>query len=283
MSINSKLSMANSCFVCSAKVRTWGQILPIDDKLAKTWVLSKKERYLFQIREGKYCPSCNNSMRTIGLAKIITSIATKKSNNFSDFIDFANQHKLKVAEINGCGNLHPFLSKIPQLTYSEYGYNGKKQKGMAQEDIQNLSYPNDSFNFVLHSETLEHVPDPKKALEECNRILKPGGWCIFTIPILWNRNTVSRIELKNGKLYHKKTKSYHGGGNEDCIVWREFGGDILKQFTLMVFAENSSAQSYIFAFQKDKKEYKTQPKKYMYLEKLALLRIKEPKETKGAL
>ena len=39
------------------------------------------------------------------------------------------------------------------------------------------------FDLVLTSETLEHVPDPRLALRETLRVLRPGGRHVFTVPL----------------------------------------------------------------------------------------------------
>lgn len=49
-------------------------------------------------------------------------------------------------------------------------------------DIQNIPEPDASFDVVLCSEVFEHLPDPLKALDEFERLLKPGGKLIVTAP-----------------------------------------------------------------------------------------------------
>jgi SAM-dependent methyltransferase len=247
--------MTHRCFVCSASFKKWGQALPVDDRLSREWGLDKKELELYQIREGKYCPVCHNSIRTIGLSKVLAnSLLEEGSDSFYELIKYANQKRLKIAEINGCGNLHKFLKEIKGLHYSEYGTGNLN--GVRKEDIQKLSYDDNSFDIVLHSETLEHIPNPGKALSECNRILKPNGWCFFTVPVIWNRETVERIVSTQEGLKFKKSKSYHGGGKEDCIVWNEFGYDFAINNNVKVFIDDFLSQSYVFGFSKNSK-YKT--------------------------
>ena len=50
------------------------------------------------------------------------------------------------------------------------------------EDIQNLSFDEDQYEVVLCNHVIEHVPDDEAAIMEMNRILKPGGKAIITIP-----------------------------------------------------------------------------------------------------
>ncbi len=50
------------------------------------------------------------------------------------------------------------------------------------EDIQALSFPDDQFAFIMCNHVLEHVPDDRRALLECARVLKPGGMALFTMP-----------------------------------------------------------------------------------------------------
>jgi len=51
-----------------------------------------------------------------------------------------------------------------------------------QEDIQQLSFADASFDTVISCETIEHVPDVPRALSELTRVLRPGGRLILTTP-----------------------------------------------------------------------------------------------------
>ena len=50
------------------------------------------------------------------------------------------------------------------------------------EDIQQLSFPDRSFDVVVSCETIEHVPDPRQAVGELARVLRPGGTLVLTCP-----------------------------------------------------------------------------------------------------
>lgn len=49
-------------------------------------------------------------------------------------------------------------------------------------DIVDIPEPDASFDVVLCTEVLEHLPDPVRALDEMARLLKPGGMMIVTAP-----------------------------------------------------------------------------------------------------
>lgn len=49
-------------------------------------------------------------------------------------------------------------------------------------DIQAIPHPDASFDTVISCETIEHVPDPAKAVRELVRVLKPGGRLFLTTP-----------------------------------------------------------------------------------------------------
>ncbi len=52
-------------------------------------------------------------------------------------------------------------------------------------DALRLPYADDSFDVVLMSEILEHIPTDDAAISEMARILKPGGRAAVTVPRYW--------------------------------------------------------------------------------------------------
>jgi len=50
-------------------------------------------------------------------------------------------------------------------------------------DVQNIPFPDSSFDVVICNHVLEHVDDDRKAMSELHRVMKPGGFGIFQVPL----------------------------------------------------------------------------------------------------
>jgi len=117
---------------------------------------------------------------------------------------------LKVLEINSAGNLTPFLKGLRNHTLINY----------PESNIMKLQFDDGIWDLVIHSDTLEHVPDPMLGLRETQRLLRNGGASVFTVPIIVNRMSRTRDDLK---------PSYHGDPAnplDDYKVFTEFGVDV---------------------------------------------------------
>lgn len=53
-----------------------------------------------------------------------------------------------------------------------------------------LPFDDGSFDFVVCTQVLEHVPDPGRHLSEMSRVLKPGGVLLLTLPFVWEQHEV---------------------------------------------------------------------------------------------
>ena len=49
-------------------------------------------------------------------------------------------------------------------------------------DVCQLPFPDEEFDFVVSFETIEHVPDPERALDEFARVLRPDGLLMVSTP-----------------------------------------------------------------------------------------------------
>ncbi|MCK5243608.1 class I SAM-dependent methyltransferase [bacterium] len=53
---------------------------------------------------------------------------------------------------------------------------------ISQGDIQSLDYPDNSFDVVIATAVIEHLPNPGKAMREVKRVLRAGGLLVLTAP-----------------------------------------------------------------------------------------------------
>jgi ubiquinone/menaquinone biosynthesis C-methylase UbiE len=63
--------------------------------------------------------------------------------------------------------------------------NENKSFGLASADALHLPFADDTFDKVICSEVLEHIPDYNGALAEIERVLKPGGLFCASVPRRW--------------------------------------------------------------------------------------------------
>jgi len=49
-------------------------------------------------------------------------------------------------------------------------------------DLTAIDAPDQSFDVVLASHVLEHIPDDGCAMREIRRVLAPGGWAFLVVP-----------------------------------------------------------------------------------------------------
>ena len=231
--------MGKICESCG-EVRSYRHSLPIDDHLAETWGLSTRLRSGFNVREGDICTHCGAIKRAQSLAAgIIKSSVGFGARSLKVWVQVANDRNLQVCELNACHELHNILLGLENLTYAEYGTD-------SQQDIEDLTYKDKSFDLVLHSETLEHVGNPGKAMDECRRVLKKDGLVLFTTPVIWSRKTRCRAKRVNGSIKYLETPSYHAQPSDDYLVFYEYGRDIDQFLGCSLAYSVPRHQSYVF-------------------------------------
>jgi SAM-dependent methyltransferase len=199
--------MTRSCSVCGGT--TFGNLTILSDRLVAEWDLSPAEADYVNRQQGEYCLSCHANLRSIVLADALRAVwGTRRL--LRDFCRSPDAAAISVLELNQAGMLHPYLAGMP----------GHRLAAYPDIDMLNLPYKDGAFDVVVHSDTLEHVPDPVCALAECLRVTRPGGAVCYTVPIVVGRMSRDRTGLP---------ASHHGPPDDtrdDFLVHTEFGADV---------------------------------------------------------
>lgn len=116
------------------------------------------------------------------------------------------------------------LQEQSDITYipgdkMEKGY--VNQHGVRNIDLTALDFPDESFDYIICSHVLEHIPDDKKAMQEMFRVLKPGGRAIILVPMRGAATTYEDWSITSPKERHKHF------GQWDHVRW--YGDDIKER------------------------------------------------------
>ena len=212
-----KLTQRPVCPICGASDFSSQKVLW--EELITDWALRPDEVDYIDLQQGFSCKRCNTALRCMTLASAMMA-ARGFRGTFTEFCDPAGPAcGLDVLEINSAGNLTTYLSRLPRHKLASY----------PEIDMQQMPFEEAAFDIVVHSDTLDHVPDSRRGLAECLRVLRPGGILVYTIPLVVGRTTRKRAGLKD---------SFHGRpGESDYRVETEYGADFWCELMEAGFGE----------------------------------------------
>jgi SAM-dependent methyltransferase len=203
----SEVAPDDICQICGHDCFVHEDVLWPD--LVEAWQLNPMEVAYTNIQQGTRCERCGANVRSQALARALIEV-TGGRGPLEDWVQQDAARGSRILEINEAGALTPWLSRLPGHVLGRY----------PECDMTRLPYQVGAFDLVVHSDTLEHVGDPGRALSECFRVLAPGGSSVFTVPVIMGRLTRSRRGLP---------ASYHGSEDShepDLQVHTEFGADV---------------------------------------------------------
>lgn len=198
------------------------------------WSISDKPA----IRENYSCINCNSSLRYRNQASaIINYFGLGIHATLRDLLRDDHFNQASVYEIALRGPFINYFSQCAEYTRSFYWPDtalGESKQDVRCEDITQLTFKDSSFDLIVSSDVMEHVFDYENAFAELWRVLKPGGYHIFTIPLDWPLpdSTVKRATMLQGQIMHLQEPRFHSGGdNTPSLVCTDFGRDILDLLT----------------------------------------------------
>jgi hypothetical protein len=224
------------CIVCGQTALMLYRRRVIPPRLEELWGLTPQLASALARKESGDCSHCGAKLRARRLAQVLLSLCPvgyppPPVRSLARWVEQPKIRALRVAEINRIDGLHEQLVRLPQFSWSDYRPGaelGSVADGGRCEDLTRLTYADASFDLVLTSETLEHVPDFQTALREIRRILVPGGRHIFTIPLLPGvAQTFARSIMRpDGSIEDLAPRICHPGGDVGYPVFTEFGADL---------------------------------------------------------
>jgi SAM-dependent methyltransferase len=105
-----------------------------------------------------------------------------------------------------------------------------KARRVRHEDLTALSFDSGQFDLAITQDVFEHIPNYQKAFSELQRVLKPGGLLVFTIPFFYElENTRIRASVGSEGIIHHLPAEMHGNpvSTEGSLCYQNFGWDIL--------------------------------------------------------
>lgn len=186
---------------------------------------------LYRNEIGIRCLACRSTSVTMSLVSVLR-------------LQVPDLAAKEVYELSSRGPLVHFLKNAcAKLTCSEYleGVEpGEYANGVQCQDVQCLTFADNSFDVCTSTEVFEHVPDDLAGFAEIRRVLKPGGMFIFSVPVFPSPVTLERARLQQGKIEHLRPPQFHSDpvrAHNDILVFRDYGRDILQRLRQSGFAK----------------------------------------------
>lgn len=121
-------------------------------------------------RQHAQCPKCGALERHRIQYLVVNQLLENVDYSNLSMLHFAPEPFLKGFFANRFGIYETADLCMPDVDY--------------QVDLQDLSFADQSYDFVFASHVLEHVSDDIKAISEIRRILKPNGIAILPVPLV---------------------------------------------------------------------------------------------------
>lgn len=175
-------------------------------------------------RDSLLCSSCGSIPRERALYKVITDHFPryrKLGIHESSPANRGTSPKLRA----GCSN-YSSSQYFPTIAPGSVD----PQTGFRCENLEALTFPDNSFDIFVTQDVMEHIFDCEKAFKEIARVLKPGGAHIFSVPLI---NKAKKSECwasrnESGEIIYHHEPEYHGNpvDAKGALVTMHWGYDI---------------------------------------------------------
>lgn len=224
------LSIAGRCNICGARTR-----------------FAYMDPALF--RESLLCGSCRATSRYRSIARglliAFERLAGVRASSLASLPRRAARrlavYDTQVPFDNGA-SAYPIpwrLEALPWIDLSLSTYRGADPEGAplaartTNQNLERLTFPDASFDVVVTSDVMEHVRLDDRAHREIRRVLRPGGYYVFTVPHFRDRETLVRVRIVDPadptQDEELLPREYHGDANSEdgrALAYRGYGTDL---------------------------------------------------------
>lgn len=207
----------------------------------------ESQRGYLATRFGYHLKECSWWTRFLGGTTWLTPVSRMH-------LDFSVMHLAAVPNGRvldvGCGggqilaNLQRFGWNVEGVDFDPLAVAAARERGVTVRlgSLADQHYSEESFDAVIMSHLIEHVPDPVSLIRECHRILKPGGRLVMVTP-----NTQSLSHRLFGRAWRGLEPPRHlyiHSGSSLAAVSRDGGFDDVRLATSARYAEGMFRQAF---------------------------------------
>jgi len=185
-------------------------------------------------REYMHCPFCISSSRKRHVASVVIKhIAPHIRNETIKRIAKKTTLDIYNTDRNVWGRYFRDNNHYKSSIYTEeYPFGTEIEKNVFCQNLEALTFNDESFDIVITEDVFEHIRNYKKAFNEIYRVLKKDGVHVFTIPFLFNQETIVRVDTSTEKDIYILPPEYHIDRIRGKILaYRTFGIDLFKELS----------------------------------------------------
>jgi hypothetical protein len=177
------------------------------------------------LRDQYICAFCGSIPRQRAIIRVLETL-------------FPGYQKMEIHECSPGGPSSKKLQRLCKKYIPSHYYQdvplGECKDGIRCENLEKMTFDDNSFDLVITQDVFEHVLNPGKAFAEISRILKAGGAHIFTVPFYyWQKTVVRTVDSPKGIMFIKE-KLYHGNpiDKNGSLVVTDWGEDLVDYIYL---------------------------------------------------
>ena len=207
----------------------------------------------------RFCPICGNfsEFLPVGNSEFCPKCKSLERHRFvyllfkEKFKNILSNQEIKLLHFAPEKCMYDFFSNKENIDYFPVDLNaenfGVEMRG--NENMESISYDNDTFDIIYHCHVLEHVPKDITAMSELYRVLKPNGFCVILVPI--NFSLTETLEKEEYNTPELREKYY---GQHDHL--RYYAMDIVDKLEYVGFHVETVFSEDLFDFKNEMDVYK---------------------------